>query len=133
MEVAAVRETFEETGFPCDLYPVMLETRIPAQGQALGPYVIREVKNCVEPFYVTVRQLKDRSLKMIWWYITWVLNNNAEKVEGVCMPSEEGYVSRFVDVEEAIAIMKGTPFNQILVNAVDLVQKQLDSSSLKAH
>lgn len=104
MEVTAVRETFEETGFPCELYPCRMETRAPPPGVNVNWRVVLEAKESREPFYVTVRQMGDMTLKMIWWYLTWLKGNDAEKVEGVQTPSEAGYVSEFVDTGKAIEL-----------------------------
>lgn len=129
MEAAAVRETFEETGYPCELYPVTLQTRAPAPGVNLSPYKVLEAKNSIEPFYMTVRSLKEGSVKTIWWYVTWLRGNNAEKVDGVAMSNEEGYVSEFVDVPEALEIYKGTKFEEIVLKAIELVKSTLQELS----
>ncbi|KAJ3540970.1 hypothetical protein NMY22_g4082 [Coprinellus aureogranulatus] len=129
MEVTAVRETFEETGYPCELYPVTLQTRAPAPGVHLSPYAVIEAKESMEPFYMTVRTLKDGSVKTIWWYLTWLKSNSAERVEGVAMANEEGYVSEFMDVPVAVEIYKGTKFEEIVVKAVELVTNTLQIES----
>ncbi|KAJ2927733.1 hypothetical protein H1R20_g9362, partial [Candolleomyces eurysporus] len=126
MDVTAVRETFEETGFPCELYPCRMETRAPAPGVNVNWKVVLEAKESLEPFYVTVRQMGDKTLKMIWWYLTWLKGNNAEKVPGVHTPSEAGYVSQFVDTEKAIELLEGTNFAEIVERAVDLVKSSLE-------
>ncbi|KAF6764047.1 hypothetical protein DFP72DRAFT_787083, partial [Ephemerocybe angulata] len=125
MATTAVRETYEETGYPCELFPCTIPTRSPYPGKSLKPYVILEAKDSVEPFYMTVRELKDGSLKQVWWYITWLQGNSAEKVEGVSMPSEEGYESEFVDVPRALEVFEGSFFKEIVIKAVDLVTKAL--------
>ncbi|KAJ2913716.1 hypothetical protein MD484_g6689, partial [Candolleomyces efflorescens] len=113
MEVTAVRETFEETGYPC----------VNANWKE-----ILEAKESVEPFYVTVRQLSDKTLKMIWWYLTWLKGNDAEKVPGVHMPSEAGYVSQFVDAGKAISLLAGTKFEEIVERGVDLVNSSFEDT-----
>lgn len=91
----------------------------------LGPYKVIEAKESQEPFYMTVRTLKEGSMKTIWWYIAWVRGNDAEKVEGVAMSNEEGYVSEFVDVPQALEIYKDTKFGEIVRKAVELVTVRL--------
>lgn len=130
MSQTAVRETFEETGYPCDLFPCTLPTRSPAPGMSLSPYAVRQASEASEePFFITVRELKEGSLKLVWWYIAWLRDNNAEKVAGVHMPSEDGYVSEFVDVPRALEIFEGTMFHEIVVKAVSLVTRQLEEAS----
>lgn len=125
MEAAATRETFEETGYPCDLFPVTLETRAPASGITLGPDKVLEAKESTEPFYMTVRTLKEGSVKTVWWYVAWVKGNDAEKVNGTTMANEAGYVSEFVDVPTALEIYRGTRFEGIVGRAVELVTSTL--------
>lgn len=66
----AVRETYEETGYPCSLLPVTLFTRAPIprvdikDNRAGLP-----VENCIEPFAMTMRHVADDDVKMIWWFL----------------------------------------------------------------
>ncbi|KAJ7637671.1 NUDIX hydrolase domain-like protein [Mycena polygramma] len=62
IEAAAVRETYEETGYACALLPVRMSTRAPAPGVAI-------VEGISEPIAVVVRDQGARGIKMVWWYI----------------------------------------------------------------
>ncbi|KAJ7363926.1 NUDIX hydrolase domain-like protein [Mycena albidolilacea] len=70
IEAAAVRETFEETGYPCALLPVRMPTRAPAPG-VNGPDAVAVVQGITEPIAVIVRDLSamGRGIKIVWWYI----------------------------------------------------------------
>lgn len=100
IEAAAVRETFEETGYACKLLPCTIPTRAPPPGTG-GPDVVLSINNATEPIAVTVRQLGDKGSKLIFWYICKVLDPGAEKIEGTQMESEN-FESHFLDAEEAI-------------------------------
>ncbi|TFK30032.1 hypothetical protein FA15DRAFT_194021 [Coprinopsis marcescibilis] len=127
MHITAVRETYEETGYPCVLHPCNMPTRSPPPGVELHPSAVLEAENICEPFAMTVRELKCGSLKTIWWFITWLKDNNAEKVVGTQMSSEQSYESSFRDIEAALQIMDATAFQEVLAKAVEIVQKSRES------
>ncbi|KLO19770.1 hypothetical protein SCHPADRAFT_40104 [Schizopora paradoxa] len=83
---AAVRETFEETGFACKLLPVTMMTRAPEPGVDMKDFP-RLVRNCTEPFTVTVRHVSDRDVKFIWWFIA-IISPGAKRRDDTQMPSE---------------------------------------------
>ena len=66
---AATRETFEETGYTCQILPVDMMTRAPESGVE-GKDVAAFVEGCTEPFTVSLRHVSDRDTKFIWWFIT---------------------------------------------------------------
>ncbi|ESK91619.1 nudix domain-containing protein [Moniliophthora roreri MCA 2997] len=64
VEVAAVRETFEETGYPNSILPVTLPTRAPITGTNQKD-VIRIAQKCnTEPIAITVRDVS--SVPLVW-------------------------------------------------------------------
>lgn len=67
---AAVRETFEETGVRCALLPVTMDTCAPAPSStgASQKERARRVKECTEPFAMTIRQMSGRT-KFVWWFV----------------------------------------------------------------
>ncbi|EAU88706.1 hypothetical protein CC1G_01079 [Coprinopsis cinerea okayama7 len=134
MEVTAIRETYEETGYPCRLFSCTMPTRAPPPGQNLHPSKVLMADNLVEPFAVEVRQLKCGSLKNVWWFLSWVTENDVERVVGTHASSaEEAYESAFYDVAEALEIMRGSNhFAPILEKAVALVQATLDSKVVQS-
>ncbi|KAH6918469.1 NUDIX hydrolase domain-like protein, partial [Coprinopsis sp. MPI-PUGE-AT-0042] len=135
MATTAIRETHEETGYPCELFPCVMPTRAPAPGANLDPWTILQGEEAIcEPFAVTTRNLKDGSLKMIWWYLSWLKEGcEGEKGERTYVGAgEEGYESRWCDIEEALEIMKGSEaFEDVVKRAVGLVQRQLEVNARK--
>ncbi|EJD01004.1 uncharacterized protein FOMMEDRAFT_21466 [Fomitiporia mediterranea MF3/22] len=98
---AAIRETYEETSYACELLPVDMMTRSPSSGADMKdhPHFVRA---CTEPFTVSIRHVAERDLKFIWWFISRTTGSDAGKRTGTQMLSEN-FESRFwpvdVDVE----------------------------------
>jgi|SRR5882762_11043724 len=99
VEAAAVRETFEETGYPCELIPLRMPTRAPPPNVNVKD-VVRVIDGCTEPVAVTVKDLGEEGCKFVWWFVGKVKGNATEKVEGTQTESEN-YVSQFFDADEA--------------------------------
>ncbi len=65
--VAAVRETFEETGYPCQRLPFDLITRAPEAGAQTKDAAV-PVPGSEEPFMLTLRRTEDGVAKFIWYF-----------------------------------------------------------------
>ncbi|KAJ7158860.1 NUDIX hydrolase domain-like protein, partial [Mycena filopes] len=67
---AAVRETFEETGYKCALVPLRMPTRAPFPGIDAAADMVNIVDGISEPVSVVVRELeKGKGVKIVWWYV----------------------------------------------------------------
>ncbi|KAL9038064.1 MAG: hypothetical protein Q9180_003363 [Flavoplaca navasiana] len=66
----AVRELTEECGFPCRLLQVNMSTRAPPaiEDEQLGDEA-RFYSGICEPFTLQIRRLGEHNVKLIWWYI----------------------------------------------------------------
>lgn len=133
IEAAALRETFEETGYACSLIPLRMPTRATAPGlDAPGPddYALergtRVVEGATEPIAVQVRQVGPTVLKIIWWYATWV--TTGDKSEGTQMATE-AFDSHFLDAEEALARLSFRQDREVVAQALALV---LDTENERA-
>lgn len=98
MEAAAIRETFEETGYPNELLPLRQRTRAPLPGSNTHDAVLF-TDNISEPFMITVRDLGEGT-KIIWWYLTRA-KPGAEKMENTQTATEQ-FDSHWVDAKEAV-------------------------------
>ncbi|KAL5527242.1 hypothetical protein ACEPAG_6033 [Sanghuangporus baumii] len=126
---AALRETYEETSYACELLPVDMHTRAPASGSDMKdlPHFVRA---CTEPFTVSIRHVSERDLKFIWWFVSRISRTSAEKRSSTQMLSEN-FESKFwsvdVDVEneavlkEAASRLSYANDRQILKMAIKLV------------
>ncbi|KAI0315213.1 NUDIX hydrolase domain-like protein [Amylostereum chailletii] len=113
---AVIRETYEETGYPCKLLPVKMETRAPSVGSQTKDAVVL-VEECCEPFMMTLRQVNERNVKLIWWYITVV---DGERVDGT-QTAVENYVPRFMPVDEALQSAEFQSDRDVIERAIKLV------------
>ncbi|KAJ6494734.1 NUDIX hydrolase domain-like protein [Mycena vitilis] len=86
IEAAAIRETYEETGYACALLPVRMPTRAPAPGLNAVD-AVATVEGISEPISVVVRDLGARGIKMVWWYIAHC-DTGTERVLGTQTASE---------------------------------------------
>lgn len=120
IEAAAIRETFEETGYPCELIPVCMPTRAPAPGTNVMD-VVRVMNDATEPVAVTLRNLDREGCKFIWWFIARVKCHGAEKVEGTQTESED-YVSEFFDTDEAVEKVSHEWGRHALKQALEVVK-----------
>ncbi|KAJ7178579.1 hypothetical protein C8R43DRAFT_942225 [Mycena crocata] len=95
---AAVREAYEETGYPCELLPCRMPTRAPRPG-VNGVDAVAVIDSITEPFSVVIRDQGPSGIKIIWWYLARCAPN-AEKVLGT-QTDWEAFDSQFVPADEA--------------------------------
>ncbi|KAF4622847.1 hypothetical protein D9613_002409 [Agrocybe pediades] len=142
LEDAAMRETYEETGYRCSLWRVRMPTRAPAP-LATGhssddreelprlqePNERRVVDDIAEPISVTIRDLgvdassSEPKSKLIFWYIT-ICPPGTEKEQNTQMENEN-FDSVWVDVEEAERRLTFQNDIDIVRCAVDIVRESL--------
>jgi 8-oxo-dGTP pyrophosphatase MutT (NUDIX family) len=132
LEETALRETFEETGFPPKLLPVRMYTRAPVPEINLkdgAPGLV--VDNCIEPFACALRYVGARNMKIVWWFLaqvddgpqtTWILDEDHEvkRVEGT-MTDSECFESEWVDARTAEDRLTFENDREILRTALALV------------
>jgi 8-oxo-dGTP pyrophosphatase MutT (NUDIX family) len=122
----AVRETFEETGYPCALLPVPLHTRAPSSGEDVKDSLQGKlIPACTEPFAMTIRQVAERNYKLIWWFVSEVVG---EKQEGTQTPSEKYFSSVWFDAEKALEKLTFDVDRDVVRQAITLV-KQIRTTS----
>jgi len=122
VEDAALRETYEETGWPCKLWPMTITTRAPPPpGVAISPseaYIPRQSPNCIEPIAITIRTLPAGGIKLIYWFITTVTGE--DKVEGTQMANED-FESHFMSIPQALERLTFQCDRQLVQKAIDIV------------
>ena len=79
---AAVREILEESGYPCRILQVNMSTRAPpaTETESLGD-VARSCTGICEPFTLQLRCLDKGDIKIIWWYVAAVNEEEPFKTE----------------------------------------------------
>ncbi|KAH9976048.1 NUDIX hydrolase domain-like protein [Russula compacta] len=114
----AVRETYEETGYPCHALPLDLVTRAPAAGAQTkdAPALVRTSE---EPFMLTLRRTRG-VVKLIWWFAT-VRTPGEDKRDGT-QTAVESFESAFFDVDEALRMATFQTDRDVIARAVELVR-----------
>lgn len=113
---AAIREVSEETGYSCRLLPVKLETRAtPVVEDVKTPDEPRIYEGGKEPFYLTSRLVGERNLKLIWWFIAAINEDEEEK------PCEDGYDRILVGYKEALEKLTFREDREIVERAIQIV------------
>ncbi|KDQ10190.1 hypothetical protein BOTBODRAFT_36467 [Botryobasidium botryosum FD-172 SS1] len=118
----ALRETYEETGYPCDFLPVRMHTRAPQAGEDIKDTANgRELFPLTEPFAMTFRNVgggTDKNYKMIWWFIAKV---TGEKQEGT-MTASEGFQSCWFSETEVVEKLTFESDRDVVRKALELVR-----------
>ena len=114
----AVRETFEETGYPCRQLPLDLITRAPEAGAQTKAAAV-PVPGSGEPFMLTLRRTEEGEVKFIWWFAT--VRTGEDKVDGT-QTAVESFESAFFDVEKALQVATFQADREVIAKAVELVR-----------
>ncbi|KIJ68719.1 hypothetical protein HYDPIDRAFT_71244, partial [Hydnomerulius pinastri MD-312] len=118
IEKAAVRETYEETGYHCELLPCKMTTRAPEPNMNMRD-APRDAQNATEPFAITVRSLGgEKGTKIVFWFLT--IAKDVPKEEGTQTDSED-YHSEFVDAREAVGKLTFQDDQDIARKALSLI------------
>lgn len=120
IEEAALRETYEETGWPCEFLPTDILTKVPPPGQRSGEHP-RVAVASTEAIAVTVRHLDDSgtNVKFVWWFITQI--TSTERSLGTQMDSED-FDPQFVDADEAVGELSRPGDRDVVSRALELVR-----------
>jgi 8-oxo-dGTP pyrophosphatase MutT (NUDIX family) len=117
---AAIREIEEETGYKCRLLPVTMPTRAPpaVEIEQLGD-VARTYTDITEPLTLQIRHLKDRSVKLIWWYIAAVDEDSMNTKQ----MGEEAFEVEFYDYEEVLKKLIFEQDRDLVRRAIEVVKE----------
>jgi len=120
----AVRETYEETGYPCEPLALDLVTRAPASGAQTKDAPAQVRARADEPFMVTVRRTvfegDGAGVKLVWWFAA-VRRAGTDKVDGT-QTAVESFESRFFEVDEALRVATFQSDRDVIAAAVELVR-----------
>lgn len=141
--ITAIRETFEETGYPCRQLPLDMVTRAPA-ATAQTKDAPECVHACEEPFMLTLRRtttsrpingnacgsdsasstaveedMRSEGVKLIWWFAA--VCTGADKVDGT-QTAVESFESAFFGVDEALRRATFQTDREVIAKAIELVR-----------
>ena len=117
----ALREVCEETGHTCLPFPVTLDTRLCPAEEVPGVFTedkVRTYEGAVEPFMLSVRQIGEAQVKVIWWFVARVDEGVAVEV---VEDSEVDGVQAF-GYEEAVDRCTFEKDREVLRRAIALVE-----------
>ncbi|KAG5747067.1 hypothetical protein H9Q69_002478 [Fusarium xylarioides] len=112
----AIRETTEETGIPCRLLPINIESRLCLSDERDAPDEARVFKGLCEPISVQMRRIGEGEMKLIWWYIAAVEEN---KTAGKC---EDEFEFEWYEYGEVLKKLTFQNDRELVAKAVELVQ-----------
>lgn len=121
---AALRETMEETGLACKLLPIKLHSRCPPEIEDPRGTVdgVRTYDNVIEPFLMTLRDLGPGQVKVIWWYVAIV-----EQDQPANLRPEPGLTPKAVKLHEAVDALKYECDREIMRAAIATFQETMKS------
>jgi 8-oxo-dGTP pyrophosphatase MutT (NUDIX family) len=144
VHATALRETFEETGYPCAALPLDLVTRAPEPGAQTKDAPARVGACEDEPFMLTLRRTTfedvesevrpnghahggaspsvsaSAGVKLVWWFAA-VRTPGTDKVDGT-QTAVESFESRFFDADEALRVATFQTDREVIAAAVELVR-----------
>ncbi|KAI0196382.1 NUDIX domain-containing protein [Astrocystis sublimbata] len=119
---AACREVREESGYDIALVPLTLPTRAPA---AAEPPDVKDVPRVydavVEPFMLDIRDLDQKGVKLVWWFVA-ELEDEEDAVRGGKGRGEDQFRPEWVDAREAVQRLTFQRDRDVLARAVELVK-----------
>ena len=120
IEDAAMRESFEETGYPCKLFPVDQRTRATIPGVDSKEASKFEEKS-KEPIAVTIRQRTEKGkMIIIWWYVSTV-DDGVVRQSGT-QTATESFESAFFEAEVAIEKLTFAEEASVARKALELIK-----------
>ena len=123
---AALREVEEETGYKCRLHPVTMDTRAPGIHEANDVSdQARRYPGLTEPFMLTVREMGDGGVKLIWWFVAVVDGIPGDGDGNGSVPvgaGESDFRAEFFTFKEALRRLSFRNDRDVLERAIALVQ-----------
>ncbi|KAL6876101.1 NUDIX hydrolase domain-like protein [Trichoderma longibrachiatum] len=117
-QAAAIRETIEETGIPCYLLPVDLVSRLtPTVPKGHLPDEPRLYKGACEPIAMQQRRLGSGGVKLIWWFVAAV-----SEEEPLRQHEADLFEVEFYSYDEAVQRLTYKDNRDLVERAIERVQ-----------
>jgi 8-oxo-dGTP pyrophosphatase MutT (NUDIX family) len=118
-QATALREVIEETGYSCRILPVKMVTRNPPAVETEPiPDEPRLHIDASEPFAFQFRRLAERNVKLIWWYIAAV---NEEEEFKAAIQEKNKFDVEFHSYNDAVQKLTFQMDREMVQKAIDIV------------
>lgn len=128
----ALREIKEETGLTCTFLPVSMKTRTPPSEEQEYPDEVRELEEVSgEPFCLTIRELGEHDVKLIWWYIVQMDDVVEDDAQKKIIPGDEKFETVFFGFDEVLKVLTFPSDRELVAKALEIVNETLQKESSK--
>ncbi|KAI4194099.1 MAG: hypothetical protein LQ350_007966 [Teloschistes chrysophthalmus] len=116
---AATREILEETGFPCRLLPLNFSTRAPpaVETEQLDDQPRYQIGIC-EPFTLQLRHLAAGQVKLIWWYIAAVNEDQPSRED---LQEKDKFTVEFFNYTEVLEKLTFQMDRDLVTKAIEII------------
>jgi adenylylsulfate kinase-like enzyme len=119
---AAVRETFEETGYHCSLMPLVMKTRatpLTITNEHIRD-ISRKISDISEPLMISLREIEatPTNQKIIFWYVTQIDEQFPRQTNTQMM--NENFEAKLVSVDEANRLLTYDDDKELVRTALEL-------------
>jgi 8-oxo-dGTP pyrophosphatase MutT (NUDIX family) len=119
-QAAPLREVIEETGYSCRILPVKMVTRNPPAVETEPvPDEARLHIDASEPFALQFRRLAEGNVKLIWWYIAAVKEEEAFKAD---IQEKHKFGVEFNNYADAVQKLTFQMDREMVQKAIDIVE-----------
>jgi hypothetical protein len=109
-----------------------MKTRTPPSEEQEYPDEVREVEKLSgEPFCLTIRELGERDVKLIWWYIVQVDDVVEDDAQRKIIPGEEKFETVFFGFDEVLKVLTFQSDRELVAKALEIVNETLQKESSK--
>ena len=119
LEEAALRESYEETGYQCELLPVTMPSRATPISDTKEhlPDLVRMFEGATEPIAISTRPSPDGNQKIIFWFLA---VTNGTKNQATQMENENFRVD-FYTFEEALQKLTFEVDRKLIQKAIEII------------
>jgi 8-oxo-dGTP pyrophosphatase MutT (NUDIX family) len=119
-QAAALREVLEETGYSCRILPVNMFTRNPpaVEIESLPDKARLHIDAC-EPFALQSRRLGEDNVKLVWWYIAAINEEESFKADVQEHDKFEVEFHTYADVAQKLTFHMD---QEMVKKAIDIVE-----------
>jgi len=109
-----------------------MKTRTPPSEEQEYPDEVRELEEVSgEPFCLAIRELGERDVKLIWWYIVQMDDGVEDDVQRKIIPGDEKFETLFFGFDEASKVLTFQSDRELVAKALEIVNETLQKESSK--